>query len=65
MHLIFFPEVPAAKHYVAFFTGLICNRLPDSLDIASDTIAWLAAERREWLGGRYVKCPWVMEELLG
>jgi hypothetical protein len=24
----------------------------------------LAAERREWLAGRYVSCPWDMEELM-
>ncbi|KAL4925434.1 SDR family NAD(P)-dependent oxidoreductase [Aspergillus undulatus] len=40
------------------------DALPDSPDIAGDTIAWLAAERREWLGGRYVSCPWDMEELM-
>jgi hypothetical protein len=40
------------------------NALPDRPDIAGDTIAWLAAERREWLGGRYVSCPWDMEELM-
>jgi hypothetical protein len=32
--------------------------------VAGDTITWLAAERKEWLGGRYVSCPWDMEELL-
>lgn len=42
----------------------IRNRLPDRPDIAGDTLAWLAAERREWLGGRYVSCPWDMERLL-
>ncbi|OLN97504.1 3-oxoacyl-[acyl-carrier-protein] reductase 2 [Colletotrichum chlorophyti] len=42
----------------------IRNRLPHRPDIAGDTIAWLAAERREWLGGRYVSCPWDMEELM-
>ncbi|CAH0030138.1 unnamed protein product [Clonostachys rhizophaga] len=40
------------------------DALPDRPDIAGDTIAWLAAERREWLGGRYVSCPWDMEELM-
>jgi NAD(P)-dependent dehydrogenase (short-subunit alcohol dehydrogenase family) len=40
------------------------NRLPHKPEIAGDTIAWLAGERREWLGGRYVSCPWDMEELL-
>ncbi|KAK5098669.1 hypothetical protein LTS08_006047 [Lithohypha guttulata] len=38
--------------------------LPDSPDIAGDTIVWLASERREWLGGRYVSCPWDMEILV-
>ncbi|OJI99311.1 hypothetical protein ASPVEDRAFT_38739 [Aspergillus versicolor CBS 583.65] len=40
------------------------DAFPDSPDMAGDTIAWLAAERREWLGGRYVSCPWDMEELM-
>jgi NAD(P)-dependent dehydrogenase (short-subunit alcohol dehydrogenase family) len=40
------------------------NLLPDRPDVAGDTIVWLAAERREWLGGRYVSCPWDMQELL-
>jgi NAD(P)-dependent dehydrogenase (short-subunit alcohol dehydrogenase family) len=39
------------------------NKLPHKPDIAGDTIAWLAGERRVWLGGRYVSCPWDMEEL--
>ncbi|KAG4431892.1 hypothetical protein IFR05_012626 [Cadophora sp. M221] len=38
--------------------------LPDHPDIAGDTIVWLAAERKEWLGGRYVSCPWDMEEFM-
>ncbi|KAI1038227.1 hypothetical protein LB503_011959 [Fusarium chuoi] len=40
------------------------NALPHRPDIAGDTIAWLASERREWLGGRYISCPWDMEELV-
>jgi NAD(P)-dependent dehydrogenase (short-subunit alcohol dehydrogenase family) len=40
------------------------DAFPDSPDVAGDTIAWLAAERREWLGGRYVSCVWDMEELV-
>ncbi|PVH72607.1 NAD(P)-binding protein, partial [Cadophora sp. DSE1049] len=40
------------------------NALPHRPDIAGDTIAWLAAERRDWLGGRYASCPWDMEELM-
>ncbi|UPK93741.1 hypothetical protein LCI18_004676 [Fusarium solani-melongenae] len=43
---------------------IVRDALPDRPDIAGDTIAWLAAERREWLGGRYVSCPWDMEELM-
>ena len=42
----------------------IRNKLPDCPDVAGDTIAWLASERREWLGGRYVSCPWDMEEFV-
>jgi NAD(P)-dependent dehydrogenase (short-subunit alcohol dehydrogenase family) len=42
----------------------IRNKFPDSPELAGDTIAWLAAKRIEWLGGRYVSCPWDMEELV-
>jgi len=37
--------------------------LPHKPDIAGDTIVWLASDRKEWLAGRYVSCPWDMEEL--
>ncbi|KAI5362224.1 Putative short-chain dehydrogenase/reductase SDR, NAD(P)-binding domain superfamily [Septoria linicola] len=37
-------------------------KLPHKPEIAGDTIVWLASQRREWLGGRYVSCPWYMEE---
>ena len=37
--------------------------LPDTPELSGDTIAWLGAERREWLGGRYVSAAWDMEEL--
>lgn len=40
------------------------DKFPDRVDVAGDTIVWLAAERREWLGGWYVSCPWDMEELM-
>ncbi|KAH9203450.1 hypothetical protein DL95DRAFT_349917, partial [Leptodontidium sp. 2 PMI_412] len=40
------------------------DRFPDHADVAGDTIAWLAAERRDWLGGRYLSCVWDMEELI-
>ena len=39
--------------------------LRDEPGMAGDTIAWLGAQRREWLGGRYVSCAWDMEELVG
>lgn len=39
--------------------------LRDQPGMAGDTIVWLAAQRREWLGGRYVSCAWDMEELMG
>ncbi|KAF9872844.1 3-oxoacyl-acyl-carrier-protein [Colletotrichum karsti] len=40
------------------------DSLPDKPEIAGDTIVWLAAGRQEWLAGRYVSCPWDMEELM-
>jgi len=40
------------------------DSLPDKPEIAGDTIAWLAAGRYEWLAGRYLSCPWDMEELM-
>lgn len=43
----------------------IRDRFPHRVDMPGDTIAWLAAERRDWLGGRYVSCNWDMEELMG
>jgi hypothetical protein len=39
--------------------------LRDEPGMAGDTIVWLAAERSEWLSGRYVSCAWDMEELIG
>ncbi|KAI0179395.1 oxidoreductase-like protein, partial [Hypoxylon sp. FL1284] len=39
--------------------------LSDDVGLAGDTVCWLAAERREWLAGRYISCTWDMEELLG
>ncbi|KAH7066798.1 oxidoreductase-like protein [Paraphoma chrysanthemicola] len=37
--------------------------LIDTPELAGDTFAWLGAERREWLAGRYVSACWDMEEL--
>ena len=42
----------------------IRNMLPHKADLAGDTITWLVAKRRDWLGGRYISCPWDMEELM-
>lgn len=38
--------------------------LTDTTEIASDTMCFLTAQRREWLAGRYVDCTWDMEEFL-
>ncbi|TNY18905.1 3-oxoacyl-reductase [Rhodotorula diobovata] len=40
------------------------DRLPHKPDLPGDTIVWLVSSRREWLAGRYVSCPWDMEELV-
>ncbi|KAF4956537.1 hypothetical protein FSARC_11539 [Fusarium sarcochroum] len=40
------------------------NRFPDQPDVAGDTIVWLGADRKEWLGGRYISCVWDMEEVM-
>jgi NAD(P)-dependent dehydrogenase (short-subunit alcohol dehydrogenase family) len=45
-------------------TEKVRERLPHSAELAGDTIAFLASERREWLGGRYVSCPLDVGELL-
>jgi short-subunit dehydrogenase len=45
-------------------SGKVRNRFSDRPEIADDTIAWLVAERREWLGGQYMSCPRDMEELM-
>jgi NAD(P)-dependent dehydrogenase (short-subunit alcohol dehydrogenase family) len=41
------------------------NHIPrySSSELAGDTIVWLAKERRDWLGGRYVNCQWDMRDL--
>lgn len=38
--------------------------LPESPEIAGDTMAWLAAEQSEWSGRKYATCRWDVEELL-
>lgn len=37
--------------------------LVDTPELAADFIAWLTAERREWLSGRYVSANWDVGEL--
>lgn len=39
------------------------DAFPHHPSVAGDTIAWLAAERKGWLAGRYVSCPRGMQEL--
>jgi NAD(P)-dependent dehydrogenase (short-subunit alcohol dehydrogenase family) len=38
--------------------------LVDKPELAGDTLAFLTAERRDWLSGRYVSVNWDMGELL-
>ncbi|KAI0404877.1 NAD(P)-binding protein [Xylaria palmicola] len=35
----------------------------DTPALAGDSLVWLAAERREWLSGRFISVTWDMEEL--
>lgn len=37
--------------------------LEDKAELAGDTVAWITAERRDWLQGRYFSVNWDMEEL--
>ncbi|EUC39176.1 hypothetical protein COCCADRAFT_31899 [Bipolaris zeicola 26-R-13] len=37
--------------------------LTETKELAGDAMVWLGAERREWLGGRYVSVCWDFEEL--
>lgn len=46
-------EIPDELHFV--FT--------ESADLPADTVVWLTAEKRDWLGGRYVNVTWDMVEL--
>jgi hypothetical protein len=38
--------------------------LTDKPEVAADTIVFLTQEKRDWLAGRYIACPWDMPELL-
>ena len=42
------------------YHSLLC----DTPELCGDSIAWLAAEKRDWLAGRYVSVRWDMKELL-
>ena len=46
--------MPENRHHV----------LVDTAELASDTMVWLTAEKRDWLAGRYLSCNWDMEGLL-
>jgi len=37
----------------------------DTVELAGDSIVYLTAKRREWLGGRYVNLTWDLPELMG
>ncbi|KAK3934311.1 hypothetical protein QBC46DRAFT_400145 [Diplogelasinospora grovesii] len=37
--------------------------LIDTPELPADTMVWMAAERREWLAGRFLSVNWDMEEL--
>ena len=39
--------------------------LIDTPELFADTMVWLANQRREWLGGRFINANWDMEELEG
>ncbi|MCJ1313775.1 hypothetical protein MMC25_007455 [Agyrium rufum] len=38
--------------------------LQDTPELCADVVAWLTAEKRDWLAGRYVSVTWDMEEFL-
>jgi hypothetical protein len=35
----------------------------ETAELPADTVVWLTAEKRAWLGGRYVNATWDMEQL--
>jgi short-subunit dehydrogenase len=37
--------------------------LTDTLELAANTLVWLARERRDWLAGRFASVSWDIEEL--
>ena len=37
--------------------------LSETVELPADTLLWLAKERKDWLGGRYIHSTWNMEEL--
>lgn len=39
--------------------------LKDTPQLAGDSMVWLTAEKRDWLGGRYIDVTWDMEEFEG
>ncbi|KAK4500299.1 hypothetical protein PRZ48_008488 [Zasmidium cellare] len=40
------------------------SALIDTPELASDSIVWLTAEKRDWLAGRYISVNWDMKEFL-
>ncbi|VUC22523.1 unnamed protein product [Clonostachys rosea] len=49
---------------VSKLPGGIKNALTETVEIAGDSVVYLAAERRAWLGGRYVNVTWDLPELM-
>lgn len=47
-----------------FRADVILPVFVDTPEISADTIVYLAAEKRQWLSGRYINCTWDMPELL-
>jgi hypothetical protein len=35
----------------------------ETVELPGDTVVWLTAKKREWLGGRYVNVTWDMPQL--
>lgn len=43
--------------------GSMHDMLIDTPELFANTMVWLADQRREWLGGRFINACWDMEEL--
>ncbi|KAI0393499.1 NAD(P)-binding protein [Xylariaceae sp. FL0594] len=50
------PDFPMQEDLVPVFV--------DTVELAGDSIVYLTAKRREWLGGRYINLTWDLPELM-